>query len=115
MFANTVGGLSVIQLQYLVSFLALGIFLTLQFGIYHWASLVTNKNLLQKLIFMVLMYGTFQLIMAVYCTITFFISFKGVDWEVSCHMYMKSTDYFSLEVTVCYCTLLYQLLCFINF
>jgi len=81
MFANTVGGLSLIQVQYFVSFLALIIFFTLLFGLYHWASLVTNKDLLQKLVFIVLAYGAMQFIMTIYWTVTFFISFRGVDFE----------------------------------
>ena len=81
-FANTVGGLSLIQLQYFVVFPALIISCLLLFGVYHWASIVTNKDLLQKLIMLLLGYGALQFIMTVYCVITFFLSFGGIDWEV---------------------------------
>ena len=81
-FANTVGGMTVLQLQYFTSFPALFISLVLMFGVRHWASLVTNKDLLQKLIMIVLVYGALQFIMSIYCIITFFISFSGIDWEV---------------------------------
>jgi hypothetical protein len=66
-FANTIGGLSLIQLQYLVSLPAIILFFVLLFGIRNWASLVTNKDLLQKLILILLGCGTVQFIMV--CTV----------------------------------------------
>jgi hypothetical protein len=84
-FASTVGGLSLIELQYFVSLLALIVFFALMFGVYNWASLVTNKALLQKLIIILMAFGTFQAVMTIYCIITFFVSFSDVDWEVNTH------------------------------
>lgn len=80
-FANSIGIMNLVQLQYFVCITALVISVILLFGVYNWASLVTNKNLLQNLLVILMGYGTIQGLMTLYCIVAFFLSFKGVDWE----------------------------------
>ena len=52
-------------------------------GFKYWASLVTNRDLLQKLLTGLLMYGVVQFIFTLWATCVLFLVFRGVDWEVS--------------------------------
>jgi Na+/melibiose symporter-like transporter len=75
-------GMSLTELQYWECILALLISFLLAIALKYWASLVTNRDLLQKLLTMLLFYGTFQFIMTLWCLCTLFLVFKSVDWAV---------------------------------
>jgi Na+-driven multidrug efflux pump len=75
-------GQSVIDLMYWSCVLALFISAFILVGLKYWASLVTNRELLQKLVGCVLIYGTIQFIFTLWATCVHFLVFKGIDWEV---------------------------------
>lgn len=74
--------MSLTQLQYSESLLALFISFLLLLALKYWPSLVTNRDLLQKLLTLLMLYGTFQFIMTLWCLCTLFLVFNSVNWEV---------------------------------
>lgn len=75
-------GLSLTELQYWEALLALFISFLLGIAFKYWPSLVTNRDLLQKLLTLLLFYGAFQFIMTLWCVCTLFLVFESVDWVV---------------------------------
>jgi hypothetical protein len=74
-------GSTLLNLQYAVAFLSLIIGIPTALAVKYWGSMVTNRNLLVKLMYINLLYLFILFVIMIWCVVVLFLTFRGVNWS----------------------------------
>jgi hypothetical protein len=74
-------GSPLINLQAAVSVLSLIIGVLTAFSVKYWSSLVTNRSLFIKLLYINIFYMCMMFFITLWCAVALFMSFRKTDWS----------------------------------